>query len=111
MALPIKWSLPSLSEITSPSAGSPNTLSTSLENTQSCPCKIRARGLTTIPAIATSTFNVQLAFAMLQRIQPSNCQRPIVIPSPSTSLRTGSVEESLEIKSRDVSTSLDTTKQ
>src|SRR6266478_2642627 len=51
MALPIKWSLPSLSEITSPSAGSPNTLSTSLENTQSCPCKIRARGLTTIPAI------------------------------------------------------------
>ena len=51
MALPIKWSLPSLSEITSPSAGFPKTLSTSLENTQSCPCKIRARGLTTIPAI------------------------------------------------------------
>src|SRR4030095_13404410 len=51
MALPIKWFLPSLSEITSPSAGFPKTLSTSLENTQSCPCKTRARGLTTIPAI------------------------------------------------------------
>src|SRR3954464_6433832 len=59
MALPIKWSLPSLSEITSPSAGFPKTLSTSLENTQSCPCKIRARGLTMIPAISNSTFNVQ----------------------------------------------------
>src|SRR6266403_440884 len=51
MALPIKRSLPSLSEITSPSVGLPKTLRTSLENTQSCPCKIRARGLTTIPAI------------------------------------------------------------
>src|SRR6267142_5019553 len=51
MALPIKWSLPSLSEITSPSAGFPKTLSTSLENTQSCPCKIRARGLMTMPAM------------------------------------------------------------
>jgi hypothetical protein len=26
-------------------------LSTSLENTQSCPCKIRARGLMTMPAM------------------------------------------------------------
>src|SRR6267142_4372695 len=51
MALPIKWSLPSLSEITSPFAGFPKTLSTSLENTQSCPCKIRARGLMTRPAM------------------------------------------------------------
>src|SRR5204863_9440049 len=62
MALPIKWSLPSLSEITSPFAGFPKTLSTSLENTQSCPCKIRARGLTTIPAIRNSNSEGQPAF-------------------------------------------------
>jgi hypothetical protein len=31
----------------------PNTFSTSLEKTQSWPCKIRARGRTTIPAITT----------------------------------------------------------
>src|SRR6266705_6452374 len=64
MALPIRRSLPSLSEITSPSSGFPNTFRTSLENTQSCPCKIRARGLTTIPAIEG-----------LQR-PTSNAQRP-----------------------------------
>src|SRR5213080_3870774 len=60
MALPIRRSLPSLSEITSPSAGFPKTFRTSLENTQSCPCKIRVRGLTTIPAIETQkTSNAQ----------------------------------------------------
>jgi hypothetical protein len=57
MALPISRSLPSLSEITSPSAGFPKTYRTSLENTQSWPCKIRARGLTTIPAIKNSGSN------------------------------------------------------
>src|SRR5579885_2133392 len=51
MALPIRRSRPSLSEMTSPSAGFPKSLSTSLEYTQSCPCKIRARGLTTMPAM------------------------------------------------------------
>ena len=40
-----------LREMTSPSAGFPKTFSTSLENTQSCSCRIRARGLTTIPGI------------------------------------------------------------
>jgi hypothetical protein len=48
--------------MTSPSAGLPKTLSTSLEKTQSCPCNIRARGLTTIPAMKEfkrSTLNVQ----------------------------------------------------
>src|SRR5205807_8644324 len=46
--------------ITSPSAGFPKTFRTSLVNTQSCPCKIRARGLTTIPAIETQkTSNAQ----------------------------------------------------
>src|SRR4026208_710028 len=35
----------------SPSAGFPKTFRTSLEKTQSCPCNIRARGLTTIPGI------------------------------------------------------------
>src|SRR5947208_12937770 len=110
MALPIKRSLPSLSEITSPSVGLPKTLRTSLENTQSCPCKIRARGLTTIPAMVKQTSNaqrptsnVQLAIATIRVAQLPNIERPSVIPSPSTSLRTGSVEESLEIKSRDVS--------
>src|SRR2546430_15563172 len=39
--------------MTSPSAGLPKTFSSSLEKTQSCPCKIRARGRTTIPAITT----------------------------------------------------------
>src|ERR1041385_3647611 len=51
MALPIRWSFPSLSEITSPSAGLPKTFSTSPENIQSCPWKIRALGLTTMPAM------------------------------------------------------------
>jgi hypothetical protein len=37
--------------MTSPSAGFPKTFSAALENTQSRPCKIRARGLTTIPAM------------------------------------------------------------
>src|SRR4051812_31515317 len=50
MALPISRSFPSLSEMTSPSAGLPKTFSTSPENTQSCPCRIRALGLTTNPA-------------------------------------------------------------
>src|SRR6266496_340667 len=47
--------------MTSPSAGFPKTFSTSLENTQSCPCKIRARGLTTTPGIEERepTSNVQ----------------------------------------------------
>src|SRR3954464_3924851 len=49
MALPTSRSFPSLSEITSPSAGLPKTFSTSPENTQSCPCKIRALGFTTSP--------------------------------------------------------------
>src|SRR6266404_9006306 len=59
MALPIKRSLPSLSETTSPSDGLPKNFRTSLENTQSCPCKIRARGLTTIPAMVKQTSNAQ----------------------------------------------------
>src|SRR5213079_3277164 len=54
MALPIRRSLPSFSEITSPSAGLPNTFSTSPEKTQSCPCKIRALGLTTMPPIKSN---------------------------------------------------------
>src|ERR1700730_1558006 len=110
MALPIKRSLPSLSETTSPSAGSPKTLRTSLENTQSCPCKIRARGLTTIPAMVKQTSNgqrptsnAQLAIATIRFAQLPNIERRIVISSE--------VEESLEIESRDVSTPLELTKQ
>src|SRR6476620_8820318 len=95
MALPIRRSLPFLSEMTSPSAGFPTTFRTSLENTQSCPCKIRARGLTTIPAIEG-----------IQRPTP-DAQRP----TPNYSVIPSGVEESLEIKSRDVSTPLDMTKQ
>src|SRR4029077_14849394 len=53
IALPSIRSRPSLIEMTSPSAGLPKTFSTSLEKTQSWPCKIRARGRTTIPAITT----------------------------------------------------------
>src|SRR5437773_2734786 len=109
MALPIRRSLPSLSEITSPFVGLPKTLRTSLENTQSCPCKIRARGLTTIPAIQNGsqpptsnvqrpTLNVQLAIATIRFAQLPNIERPSVIASEG--------EESLEIKSGDVSTSL-----
>src|SRR6266436_569944 len=110
MALPIKRSLPSLSETTSPSAGLPKTFRTSLENTQSCPCKIRARGLTTIPAMVKQTSNApcptsnaQLLITALRFAQLPNVERRIVIPSE--------VEESLEIEFRDVSTSLDMTKQ
>src|SRR5205809_3194089 len=110
MALPIKRSLTSLSEITSPSVGLPKTLRTSLENTQSCPCKIRARGLTTIPAMVKQTSNAQrptsnaqLAIATIRFAQLPNIERPSVIASEG--------EESLEIKSGDVSTSLDMTKQ
>ena len=54
IALPSIRSRPFLIEITSPSAGLPKTFSTSLEKTQSCPCEIRARGRTTIPAIAAT---------------------------------------------------------
>src|SRR5215475_3094261 len=98
MALPIKWSLPSLSEITSPSAGFPNTLSTSLENTQSCPCKIRARGLTTIPAIDAiqgSTFGLAaqgdavigtcISSATTDQFNPSDLRRSDV---PGSTLNT-----------------------
>src|SRR6185312_592137 len=53
IALPSNRSRPSLIEMTSPSSGLPKTFSTSLEKTQSWPCKIRARGRTTIPAITT----------------------------------------------------------
>src|SRR5213595_607052 len=77
MALPIKWSLPSLSEITSPSAGFPNTFRTSLENTQSCPCKIRARGLTTIPAMENSTSNALRPTSNVQLLCHSERSRGI----------------------------------
>ena len=53
IALPSIRSRPSLIEMTSPSAGSSKIFSTSLEKTQSCPCKIRGRRRTTIPAITT----------------------------------------------------------
>jgi hypothetical protein len=49
------------------------------------------------------TSNAQLAIATIRLAQLPNIERRIVIPSE--------VEESLEIKSRDVSTSLDVTKQ
>src|SRR5881296_1659707 len=71
MALPIKRSLPSLSEMTSPSPGFPKTFRTSLEKTQSCPCKIRARGLTTIPAIVV----VGGEMSLVRRSRPSNLSR------------------------------------
>src|SRR5881275_1494777 len=71
MALPIRRSLPSFSEITSPSAGLPKTFRTSLEKTQSCPCKIRARGLTTIPAIVV----VGGEMSLMRSSRPSDLSR------------------------------------
>src|SRR2546428_6375691 len=86
MALPIKRSLPSFSEMTSPSAGFPKTFRTSLENTQSCPCKIRARGLTTIPAILQSDIHF---------MQPSS-QASIDLPGIKK-LRSGKVREVFDL--------------
>src|SRR5256884_8577824 len=72
--------------MTSPSAGFPKTFSTSLENTQSCPCKIRARGLTTIPAILQSDIHF---------MQPAS-QTSIDLPG-IRKLRSGKVREVFDL--------------
>src|SRR3954451_15328400 len=68
--------------MTSPSAGSPKTFSTSPENTQSCPCKMRARGLTTRPAIREDSVMLTL--------------RNIDLPG-FTKLRSGKVREVFDL--------------
>src|SRR6266496_340321 len=82
MALPIRRSLPSLSEITSPSAGFPKTFRTSLENTQSCPCNIRARGLTTIPGIEAT----QRPTSNAQRPTLNKCDSELDVESSALSV-------------------------
>src|SRR5581483_4583647 len=70
MALPMRSYFPSLREITSPSAGFPKTFRTSLEKIQSWPCKMRARGLTIIPAIEEIQGVTLYIACNAQRINP-----------------------------------------
>src|SRR5215211_8305971 len=57
--------------MTAPSTGLPNAFSTSPEKTQSCPCRMRARGLMTRPAMG--------------KVGTSNAQRPTSNASMSPS--------------------------
>src|SRR5207249_11250568 len=71
-----------------------------------------------VPRFSFSTERRTFSFSSIVILKPHRAShparaQPLVISSPSTSLRTGSIEESLTVQEifRDVSTSLDMTKK